>query len=91
MGCCQSNNEAGEVLIAVFKDKLEELPKSQRAEEEFAEISLRSSSGESTVNYNYTEVVKTKDFVSTLRSTNYSLHKTELEQSFTQTRSMLLN
>lgn len=91
MGCCQSNNEAGEVLIAVFREKLEELPKSQRAEEEFAEISLRSSSGELTVNYNYTEIARAKEFVSTLRSTNYSIHKTELEQSFTQTRSMLFN
>lgn len=91
MGCCQSKNETGEVLIAVFKEKLEELPKSQRIDGEFAEVSLRSSSEESTVTYNYTDIGKAKDLFFTLRSTTFSLHKTELEQSFSQTRSLLLN
>ena len=92
MGCCQSNYESGEVIFSVFRDRSEKF-KNDFSEEEFAEISLRSSAEqaeETRLNIRYTEVAKAKDYGYTLRSTNYSLHKTDLEQSFTQSKSFVL-
>lgn len=89
MGCCQTNFETGEIVISTFKDRTVE--NSYRCDDGFAEISLDSKSDETELNQRYTEQSKTKDFVVTFRSTSYSLHKTELEQSFLQSKGNIVN
>lgn len=86
MGCCQTNCETGEI----FSTSLHDIEKHERtffhSNEEFAEISLDSRSEETEMNPRYTEQAKNLDCIVTMRSTSYSLHRSELEQSFLQTR-----
>ncbi|OMJ92174.1 hypothetical protein SteCoe_5166 [Stentor coeruleus] len=89
MGCCQSNFETGEIIISAFKDRT--VNNSYHSDEGFAEISLDSKSDENEIIQRYTEQNRSKDFVVTFRSTSYSLHKTELEQSFLQSKGNALN
>lgn len=98
MGCCQSNFETGEIIISAFKDRTvnnsyhsDENYIRNNNDEGFAEISLDSKSDENEIIQRYTEQNRSKDFVVTFRSTSYSLHKTELEQSFLQSKGNALN
>jgi hypothetical protein len=92
MGCCQGNYESGEVIFSVFRDRSEHIL-ADFTEAEFAEVSLRSSASQcedTNLNVRFTEMTKGKELGFTLRSTNNSLHKTDLEQSFTKSKSFLL-
>ena len=86
MGCCQSTYETGELLITNFQDRADTLRVVFNSDDGFAEISLESRSEETDLNPRYTEQHKIKELVGTMRSTSYSMHRTELEQSFLQTK-----
>lgn len=86
MGCCQINNEQGEVYMPNLQLKtLEERNGSRLDSKAFAEISLESHYEETDINPRYTNQSLMGDFASTIRLNNCSFHRNELEQSFLQT------
>ena len=94
MGCCQSTNDSAEVVLGNLQDKLDEVTKGFGEQERFDEISLESRAGEdqeeeTTCLARYTENNKGKQVVSVGRPTSYSLHRTEIEQSFLMTKGNL--
>ena len=91
MGCCQANSEAGEIYLPNFQGIDLQQEKYFRSEGEFAELSLESHSEETEFNPRYTEQPKINECIVTFRSTSYSLHRTELEQSFLQSNLSSLN
>lgn len=90
MGCCQTNYEIGELVVAGFNDRDPEKSICSKSGEEFAELSLESREEETELNLRYTEQAKSKDYFTTVRSTSYSLHRFEIEQSFLQTKPVRL-
>ena len=85
MGCCQSNYETGEVILAGLKEKIDEVTKGLASDERFDEVSLDSRE-EETDCVRYTENCRGKECLVTIRTTSYSFHRTEIEQSFLKTK-----
>jgi hypothetical protein len=85
MGCCQCNSETGEVLVVNLHEKIDQATKGLPSDEQFDEVSLDSKEEETACVVRYTDSKVRECFV-TVRSTSYSFHRTEIEQSFLQTK-----
>lgn len=98
MGCCQSASDSSELILGNLQEKIDEVTKGF-VNDGFNDISLESKTirekheeeeEETTYLPRYTENFRSKDKIIVVRPTSYSLHRSEIEQSFLITKGSFL-
>lgn len=98
MGCCQGSSDPNELILSTLQDKIDEVTKGF-VNDGFNDISLESRAirekneeDEEETSYlpRFTENFRSKEKIVVVRPTSYSLHRSEIEQSFLITKGSFL-